>query len=500
MPPVPGPQWSMGQIQPSPSATSAVKAIPDGSIHDDTPRAHDPSEVASSGQINANLPLVSPSTNTPQELSENIPPTIPPKPQPKRTRRAELSEELIARDLDWFKSNQAVVKEDPSVSSSIVTESSPALASDTPHLPRLSLSQKKKTARMVPSRRLPRRLPLNATQEVESGVSASALPPSELSAEEVGSFENAEDVQMDVDEQNPSLERVNFDVRSAAIPEAHDVQDVSRKEETPPEPQLVPISSNEHSTGPKIMQTDGQPPLVEAPFLNGESRISARPPVPPLETTLDRMEGTDILTSDLRSEKSESPSKSEPTPPQSPEMFELRTPILPPLVNALAPPLNLNFRIPRILLGQPQQSEMDAIQRRFDDDMTVIHSAQGKPFTYTHMIDISLKESSFSKISKWINRKYHPSEASQGVCISLACYRLSEFFDRIKSESGKHEIEELTSQSSCSWPYPNRLSLHVNNEERQTIIPLSPPLFVVDPRAMCRHIITDEARKQHIGD
>ena len=107
-------------------------------------------------------------------------------------------------------------------------------------------------------------------------------------------------------------------------------------------------------------------------------------------------------------------------------------------------------------------------------------------------------------------------EAPHGVCISLACYRLPELFDTIKSESGKHDIEELTSKSSCSWPYSNLLSLHVNDEMRQTVITLSPPLFVrvldrlrssyslpfivVDLRSMRRHILTDEAGKQHTGD
>lgn len=503
MSPVPGPQRSMWQIQPSPSVPSVVRAIPEGSVHDDAPQAHNPSEVASSGQLKA-IPSIAPAvTNTPQDHSENISQTIPSRPQPKRARRAELSEDLIARDLDWFKSNQgiAVVNEDPGASLSKANESSPALASDTPHIPGPSPSLKKKTARMVPSRRLPRRISLDAAPGAESGVSPSALPPPKPSAEKAGSFEKIEDasVQMDVDEQKPSLERMNSDARSAAISEARDVQEVSRNEELPsPEPQLVPTSSNGPSIKPEIPQRDDQPPSVEAPFLNGESRIPTRPSAPLLKTTLDEMESMDISTPELGSESvsSESPSKLEPTPPESPRVLQLRSPILPPLVNALEPPLNLTFKISQISPDQLQQLGMDANQRRFGDEMTVIHSTQGKPFTHTHIIDISMNQSILSKISKWVNRRFYPSyvqviralsepdimlshsEASHGVCISLACYRLPEFFDRIKSDSGKNDVEELTSRSPCSWPHSNRLSVYINDEERQSIITLSPPLFV----------------------
>ncbi|KAF8123402.1 hypothetical protein EV363DRAFT_1547595 [Boletus edulis] len=112
--------------------------------------------------------------------------------------------------------------------------------------------------------------------------------------------------------------------------------------------------------------------------------------------------------------------------------------------------------------------------------MTVIHSTQGKPFTHTHIIDINLNESIFFKISQWVHRKSRPSYVApaHGVCISLGCYRLPEFFEMLNSGSGNHDIEALISQSSCSWPNSNRLSLLVNDETRQTVITLSPPFFL----------------------
>lgn len=394
---VPGLQKSTSQIQPSSPLPGVVKAVPDVSVHLDAPRARNPSEVAP-GQTDANLSLVSPVMNIPQEFGENISSSIPSKPQPKRARRAELPEELIARDLDWFKSNQALatVNKDPS-------ESSPVLASDTANIPGWSPLPKKKTARMVPSRRLPRRIPLDATQEVKSGVSASALPPaSEPPAEEAKIVENAEDdisVQK-VNEQNPPLERIESDARSAAIPEAHDMQEVSWHELPSPEPQLIATSSNELPMKLEMPQTDHQSFSVKTPLLNGGSAISARPPSPLPEATLDRMESMDISTSDV--------SKPDLTP-QSPGMLQLRSPILPPLVDSWEPPLNLNFRISHVSSVGPQQSGVDANQRRFDDEMRVVHSTQGKPFTHIHMVEISLNESIFAKISKWVNRKFHPS-------------------------------------------------------------------------------------------
>ena len=324
---------------------------------------------------------------------------MPSKPQPKRARRAELSEELVARDLDWFKSHQvlAIVNEDHGAPSSKAGESSPALASDTAHIPGPPPSPKKKTARMVPSRRLPRRIPLDAAQEVKSGVYISTLPPGSESAGEVA--RSFEDVSV---QKEPSLERMESDARSVVIPETYDMQEVLLYKGLPSlEPRLVASSSNELPIRPSIPQTDHQPPSVKAPSLNGESAISVGVPA---------MESMDISTSDLGFKGHlESPRKPEFAPPQSPQVLQLRGPILPPLVNAWEPPLNLNFRISPISPGQPQQSEVDANERRFDNKMTVIHSTPGKPFTHTHTIDISLDESISAKISKWVNRKFHPS-------------------------------------------------------------------------------------------
>ena len=372
--------------------------VPDVSVHVDSPRARIPSDVVSD-PTDANPPLVSPVA--PQELGENISSSIPPKPQPKRARRAELPEELIARDLDWFKSNQAlaIVNKDPGASSSKAVESSPVLASQAVHR---SPSPKKKTARMVPSRRLPRRITLDAAQEEKPDISPSTLPlTSEPPAGEARSFENAEDVSVqNVDEQKSPLEKMESDALSAAIPEAHDMQEVSRHEELPsPEPQLVATSSIEPPVAPEV-HTDHQSFPVTAPSLNGGSPISARSPAPLPEAALDRAESMDISPPDL--------SKPDLTP-QSPPMLQLRSPILPPLVNSWEPPLDLNFRISQISPNEPQQPGLDANQRRFGGRMSVIHSTQGIPFTHTHVIDISLNESILAKISKWVNRKCHPS-------------------------------------------------------------------------------------------
>ncbi|KAF9236292.1 hypothetical protein BU15DRAFT_50236 [Melanogaster broomeanus] len=109
--------------------------------------------------------------------------------------------------------------------------------------------------------------------------------------------------------------------------------------------------------------------------------------------------------------------------------------------------------------------------------MVVIYGLEGKPFTYTHNIKLNLSDALFSNISKWVNSML-TSHAPRAVCISLACYRLPELFSTVKSESGDRGIDELTSRSSCSWPRSNCLSLHVKHNDKDTVIPLAPPLFL----------------------
>ena len=398
MSPVSGPQQSPSQTQPA-SVLGAVQVAPNSSVHTDAPQAHIPTDVAS-GQTNANPPHVSPVTNLPQQPSENISPSIPSRPQPKRVRKAELPDDLIARDLDWFKSSQAsiIVTEDLGASSSKVDETSPSLASDTVHVPGWSPSLKKKTARMVPSRRLPRRVS-DVVQEAESGADGSVLPPaSEPSAEENRSFDNAKEAS--VHEQKPYLEGMESDAPIAAIPEVYDTR-VS--------PQLV-VSSNEPPIKPEIPQTDylQQLPSVDGSLLYSDSAIFHHPSSPLPDTKLDGLESMDISASELSSEAfpSEPPGVPEFTPPQSPQALRLQSPILPPLVKAWEPPLDLSFNISPMA---PDPLQQDANQRRFDGEMTVIHTMQGRPSTHTHVIDITLNESLFAKISKWANRKSHPS-------------------------------------------------------------------------------------------
>lgn len=372
MSPVLGPQKSLSQVQLSSDIDRAVRDRPG---HVDVPRAGNPTEEMSR-QTDASTSLASSVTSIPQQLRENISPTLPSKPQPKRVRVAKLSEEIIARDLDWFKSNQApgTGNEEPSASLSKADESSPVLVFDTAHTPGRSPSLKKKTPRIVPARRLPRRISPDAAGI--AGVSTSELP---LSSEPL-TEEAFEDVS--ANEQKPSPERTGPDARSVAITESLDMQQVP--------PHELPSSES---------------PLLKTPFLNGEFGISCRPSTPLLDTTSDRMESMDISVSGSERVISKSPRKTESIPPQSPQVLQIQSPILPPLAGAWEPPLNLDFKIPQI---SPPQLAMDANQRRFEDEMTVIYNLQGKTFTGAHMIDISLDESIFTKISKWINRKSLP--------------------------------------------------------------------------------------------
>ena len=361
MPPISVPQIPKLQVQPF-AVLGGVKTAPDGSAHADAPRVRTLTEIVP-GQTDTNPPLASP-----QERGENTSPSIPSKPQPKRARRTKLSlsEELVARDLDWFKSNQvSVVNED----SSKATLSPSVPTSDTAQIPQRSPTPKKKTARMVPSRRFPRRVSLDAAQHVDG--------------------------------QQSSLETAESDARSATMQTA-EIWPHGELPSPGPEPPLATASSNEPPTILEIPQTAHQSPSVRAPMLNGGS------PRPLPETMPENMESMDISTSDSGSEGMSSGPyrRTKSSPPPSPQAFQLRGPLLPPLVGDWDPSLNLNFNFSQLLSVQLQN---DANQQRFDGEMTVIHSTHGKPFTHTHTIDLGLNESIFAKISKWVNRRSNPS-------------------------------------------------------------------------------------------
>ncbi|KAF9220395.1 hypothetical protein BS17DRAFT_820681 [Gyrodon lividus] len=426
------------------------------------------------------------------------------KPQPKRQRKAELPEELKARDLDWFKSIQSSLPahEEPSASSSQAGGSSSISPGDQPSVNAPSPSPKRKTARMVPSRRLPRRaLPLEVPPEVAECVTTSVLPPpaTELSAEISGSTGlsiKADEIEdtfaaMDVDEQNPSPEVEaqpptvgNSEEGNAPDDPAHDISHYKDPPQPDP-PSVAPPSTEPPSIA--LLSAEPQPIIADPLPINVDPPAPAEPQI--LKTTAYAPPATTENTMESSLASNVEPSPFDTLPPESADISGANAP--PPTVlrrdmavpapdteNTANPPLSTNFRITRKSPSQVPQGLADASRRKFGGNMVVMYGLQGKPFTSTHNIELNLSDPLFSNILKWVNRKIEPHLAARGVCISLACYRLPELFATIKSGSNERGIDDLTSRSSCSWPRSNSLSLHVKRNDKDTVISLAPPIFL----------------------
>ncbi|KIK78149.1 hypothetical protein PAXRUDRAFT_342208 [Paxillus rubicundulus Ve08.2h10] len=160
----------------------SIKNEPDETPQVGPPQASSPAEAAVSAKRphDAESPLALHTTSALRDPGAVVPPPVQAKPQPKRLRKAELPDELIARDLDWFKSNQNSVpaNEEPNASLSQVGESSTVPLADQLLVAAIPPSPRKETARMVPSRRLLRRvLAFGNTPEVVESVITSVSPP-----------------------------------------------------------------------------------------------------------------------------------------------------------------------------------------------------------------------------------------------------------------------------------------------------------------------------------
>ncbi|KIJ13133.1 hypothetical protein PAXINDRAFT_100842 [Paxillus involutus ATCC 200175] len=490
-------------VSPIPDTSLIIKSEPDETSQVGPPQASSSAEAAVSVK-RPHQAEPSPASHTIsalQDPSAAVPPAVQAKPQPKRLRKVDLPDELIARDLDWFKSNQNSVpaNEEPNTSLSQVGESPTIPSADQPPVAATSPSPKKKTARMVPSRRLPRRVLAfeNAPEVAESDIT-SASPPTAEPPTQDGSTglsteaDEAEDtsIAMDVDEPNPSSETIDLaqppTVRSFEEGNAPDdaVQDTSYhinpvQSGSPsaalpsPSPPSIPLPQEELQAIPDdlpLMDVDSPAPTVNAEPQIPEPTARALP-----KTTENGIDALGVEHSGHDTVPSESACVSGPfTVPQR----ETATP--PPGTENNADPLalNTNFRIMRELPTQVPQELADASHRRFGGNMVVMCGLEGKPFASRHHIELSLSDPLFSNISKWVNRKVEPHQATQAVCISLACYRLQEMLAIIKSESNECGIDEVTSRLSCSWPRSNCLSLHLKRNDKDTVIPLAPPTFL----------------------
>ncbi|KIJ60334.1 hypothetical protein HYDPIDRAFT_32302 [Hydnomerulius pinastri MD-312] len=427
--------------------------------------------------------LSSPTTTAPPDLSTS---SASVKPQPKRLRKAELSEELKARDLDWFKSKQniALPAGEPiaMASTSQAGESSTAPLGNQPPAIVSSPSPKKKTARMVPSR-FPRRvLPPEVAQEMAESTSKSTSPPlvTEPPVEtsvSAGTSKDADGIKdkpsaMDIDAQNhwpvqadppdqpvttvgsAEAEQAPGSAQAVPLPHPND----SPKPDSPPVKSLStePLSTEPLSTEPPTAEP--RPTSTETPLMDVDPPTTSDTTAQePLEVADNRTELNTTLTA-----PEPPPTEAHtnlPSPPEQPRESPASSPntgfSMAPVPPSLSPQIDQVSPIQAL-----QEVPDDASGKRFGGNMVVIHCLQGKSFTHTHDIEFNLSEALFSNVSRWVSRKVDSANASQS------------------SESHFRGAEDLTYRSSCSWPHSNRLSLQAKRNEKETIISLSPPIVL----------------------
>ncbi|KAF9230719.1 hypothetical protein BU15DRAFT_68959 [Melanogaster broomeanus] len=353
----------------------SIKTEPDDTAQADTPQEGTFPEAAVSDKrlVEGESSLAFPTTTALQDSGAG-PSALPTKPQPKRLRKVDLPEELKTRDLDWFKSNQNLV---PTTEESIASSGEADASVGAP-----TLSPRKKTARIVPSRRLPRRVPLEVALDVAESMSTTFSPAAEVPVGISGSSpelsteaEKMEDTSaaMDIDEQgfssgiiDPAAEHpIVENDRDRSQPTLHRwtlTLRLSQRTQLPnsvahtlPDTMVNGVESNvfladEHSSL--------DVPLSESAGISGTNLLP--PPVPHRDTA------TTI------------PDTQNTTDPHSPSM---------------------GFRTQREPPSQVAQ-ELTSAEHRSS-----------------------------------VDRSAEPDHAPRAVCISLACYRLPELFSTIKLEN-----------------------------------------------------------------
>ncbi|KAF8834629.1 hypothetical protein BDN67DRAFT_536445 [Paxillus ammoniavirescens] len=225
---------------------------------------------------------------------------------------------------------------------------------------------------------------------------------------------------MDVDDSNPSSETLDLaqppTVRSPEEGNAPDdaVQDTSHninlaRSDSPSAALPAPTPLSIALLQAELQAIPDDPPLMDvdppAPTVNAEPQIPEPTAHALPKTTENRINSLAIEHSGHDTLPSGPACVSGPlTAPQR----ETATPT--PGTENNADPLSLNtdFRIMREPPTQVPQELADASHRRFGGNMVVMCGLEGKPFTSTHHIELSLSDPLFSNISKWVNRKVEP--------------------------------------------------------------------------------------------
>lgn len=488
---------------------------------------------------------ISPSSNQPPNglhaSSSNVglssvPPSIVPKPQPKRVRKPVLSK-LIARDLDWYRSQSAVSgPEQQSLLARPSRTQMPApMAIDTEaettgpdaqpflpvenHLPTEvqaepgvgmdvdSMATSAGAAQQaLPAENLPAQAPTEPiTMDIEETTFGSSAIQQSHSAEQLPMQVSTDPMTMDVDippPEHPSLdvptavdnEQPSFEVASDAketvisLPQGDNVQDTVKTDPSAPSPSTespqhdIAIEAEDIgvSTGagmkPDSLSFPPPPPPPESLYNGADdktvSSTDASDLPPPGPVKARAVIATDVI--DAPSETV--PHSASPLSLLSAPLVELPQDIFTVSPDTIPAPIFEALQ-PQALPTVPQVSETAKF-----GEMVVLRLIRGKSLRHTHNINFALTETMYTSVSRWVNRQSVPGQVSDSICISLACYRLPDLHaaSQLAPKGEDPSAAFLTSRTSCSWPDSGRLSLRVKCDGKDRNIPLSPP-FVLTP-------------------
>ncbi|EGO24210.1 hypothetical protein SERLADRAFT_389031 [Serpula lacrymans var. lacrymans S7.9] len=114
------------------------------------------------------------------------------------------------------------------------------------------------------------------------------------------------------------------------------------------------------------------------------------------------------------------------------------------------------------------------------DGMTIMYDGQGPNRPGTVSIKFQIEESLLPMISTWVNQsRTNVVDRSSSLCVSLACYLLSDLEDAyVRAIEKPTTTEQLLSMTKSLWPDSGTLSLRFHHKDVDMHLPLSPPIVV----------------------
>lgn len=421
--------------------------------------------------------------DSPSAGSPTVPSVAPAKPQPKRTRAAELKQ-LIARDLDWYRSKVLAGEGNASSASALIQPPvPPVFGSAPPGGPStIPSSPKGSPANITPSRD-PQVVSRSSAQALAGATSVSTVLP------EVGGEKSIPTQLSNAHQPAQEPDAAMADIRMNNI-----VSD-AEKAVFPSKPPSVDTPSK------SVVSSNIEVPAIEAPSTRAldESSLmdvdvsSAKSPNRGITSIMEshpasteRMVGTGQIRSPSVSHRDANPTAVEKNDATS--LPRLQSP-------SRGKQVGSAVEMGAEVSSQTSPHQESFSEEKFGHGMVVVHSTWGLSFTHVHRATFNLSDMMFLDISRWANRKatpeyvfhfFHTRSASLqvgrgvpgSICLSLACYRLLDLYavTQAKAANGDFHIADATTRVSCSWPSTGCLFLRLDSKDLN--IPLSPPFMV----------------------